>query len=95
MSKKDTDTAANLCRLEEGESVSWTERLPVDALKTGDVQRRVATMRNRMNQYVTRARDRTGRTFKVETGHFVTHDGAAIMVVAAATRLASEDASDI
>lgn len=95
MSKKDTDTAATLCRLEEGESVSWTERLPIDALKTGDVQCRVSIMRNRMNQYTARARDRTGRTFKVETGHFVTHDGAAIMVVAASTRLSSDDHSDI
>lgn len=93
------DTNANLTtmakRLKEGDSVSRTKRVPIDELKPNTITKTLASMRNSMNQLAARAREETDRGYRVESGQFITNDGAAIMLTVVLTCMEDEGEDDI
>jgi len=81
--------------LREGESVSRTFRMPLESLNTKAVSKKLASMRNSMNQIAARAREATERDYRVESGSFNTHCGTAVMLVCVLTCMEDEGEDDI
>lgn len=81
--------------LKEGETVSRSKRIPLDDLDTKKVSRKLASMRNSMNQIASRAREATERGYRVESGQFITYDGTAIILVVTLTCMEDEGEDDI
>jgi hypothetical protein len=88
-------TTALIKELREGESISRSERLPVETLKGKKVKARLSSMRNSMNQMASRARESTERDYKIESGQFFTHDGSAVIVTVVCTCVEDEGEDDI
>lgn len=82
-------------RLKEGESTSRTKRVPLDQVDTKKIRSTLASMRNSMNQIAARTREATERDYRVESGHFLTHDGSAVMMVVTLTCMEDEGEDDI
>lgn len=81
--------------LKEGESVSRSQRIPVDEITVKAVKRKLSAMRNSMNQIATRVRETTERGYRVESGQFMTYDGTALMLTVVLTCMEDEGEDDI
>jgi hypothetical protein len=79
-------------QLKEGESVSRSKRIPLDELDPKKVSKKLASMRNSMNQIAARAREATG---SVESGQFITYDGAAVVLTCVLTCMEDDGEDDI
>lgn len=82
-------------KLREGESISRTRRVPVDGFGGNPPSKALSTLRNSMNQVAARARDATGRGYRVESGHYMTYDGQAVMLNVVLTCMEDEGEDDI
>jgi hypothetical protein len=93
------DTSATISamakQLKEGESVSRSQRIPLTDLDTKKVQKRLASLRNNMNQVAARAREATGNDFRVESGQCVTYDGTAVLLTVVLTCMEDDGEDDI
>lgn len=81
--------------LREGETLSRSHRMSLEGLDTKDVTKKLSSMRNSMNQIAARTREATDRDFRVESGQFITHDGAAVMLTVTMTCMDDEGEDDI
>lgn len=81
--------------LREDESVSRSTRVPLEGLKTRTISKKLSSMRNSMNQIAARCREATGRSYRVESGSFNTHDGTAVMLTCVMTCMEDEGEDDI
>ena len=95
MADKNTTITAQAKLLKEGESVSRSYRIPLEDLDTGRVGKKMASMRNSMNQIASRAREETERGYRVESGQFITHDGTAVVLTCVLTCMEDEGEDDI
>lgn len=82
-------------QLKEGETVSRSRRIPLEDIDTKSVAKKLANMRNSMNQIASRAREATERGYRVESGQFMTYDGTALMLVCTLTCMEDEGDDDI
>lgn len=82
-------------QLKEGESVSRSKRIPLDELDPKKVSKKLASMRNSMNQIAARAREATGSDFRVESGQFITYDGTAVILTCVLTCMEDDGEDDI
>lgn len=73
--------------LRPDESMSRTQRLPLNDDEPTDGKEALARLRNQVNQAVSKARRDDGSNFKVESGAFITDDYTAMIVTVAVTRL--------
>lgn len=82
--------------LKEGETVARAKRIPFgEGVDAGGPARALAALRNSANQIAVRVRETGERNFCVESGSFLTHDGKAIIIVAAVTCTEDEGEDDI
>lgn len=87
--------AALVKELREGETVSRSVRIPLTDLTDESVAKKLASMRNSMNQTAGRVRESTERGFRVESGSFITSDNTAVMLVVTITCMEDEGEDDI
>ena len=95
MSNDNTTFSANARELREGETLSRSKRLEIVGLKPDKIKKTLAKMRNSMNQIASRAREATGRDFRVESGQFMTYDSTAVMLTCTLTCMQDEGEDDI
>lgn len=95
MAEGNTTITARAKELKEGQSLATVKRVSLEDLDAKAVSRRLASMRNSMNQIASRAREATERDYRVESGQFMTHDGTAIMLVCTLTCMNDEGEDDI
>lgn len=81
--------------LREGESISRTKRVPVDGLGGKPPAKALTYLRNSMNQIASRVKEDTGRNYRVESGHYMTYDGSAVMLNVVLTCMECEGEDDI
>lgn len=82
-------------QLKEGQSVSRSQRISLDELDPKKVSKKLASMRNSMNQIAARAREATGSDFRVESGQFITYDGTAVILTCVLTCMEDDGEDDI
>ena len=87
--------AAMARELEVGQSLSKSMRVPVDGLGGQSPSKALSALRNTLNQIGNRATDATGKVYRVESGSYMTHDGAAIILNAVLTCMDTEPEDDI
>lgn len=95
MAETNATISAQAKELKEGQSLAKIRRISLEDLDTKAVSRKLASMRNSMNQIASRAREATERGYRVESGQFITHDGTAIMLVCTLTCMEDEGEDDI
>lgn len=95
MAESNTTITARAKELKEGSSLANVKRVLLEDLDGKSVSRKLASMRNSMNQIASRAREATERGYRVESGQFVTYDGSAIMLVCTLTCMEDEGEDDI
>lgn len=95
MAESSTNTTALIKELRQDESVSRSLRIPVEDLKKVKLKAKLASMRNSMNQMASRARESTEREYRIESGQFFTHDGAAVILSVVCTCIEDEGEDDI
>lgn len=95
MAENNTTLTTRAKELREDESLATVRRIPLEGLDTKAVSRKLASMRNSMNQIASRSREATERGYRVESGQFVTYDGAAVMLVCTLTCMDDEGEDDI
>ena len=82
-------------QLKEGQSVSRSQRISLDELNPKKTAKKLASMRNSMNQIAARAREATGSDFRVESGQFITYDGTAVILTCVLTCMEDDGEDDI
>ncbi len=82
-------------QLKEGESVSRSKRFSLDEINPKTISKKLASMRNSMNQIASRAREATGSDFRVESGQFMTYDGSAVILTCVLTCMEDDGEDDI
>lgn len=95
MADNNASFTAQAKELREGETISRTRRILLDEINVKSVSKKLAAMRNSMNQIAARARESTERDYRVESGQFITHDGTAVMLVCTLTCMEDEGEDDI
>ena len=95
MADNNASFTAQAKELREGETISRTRRILLDEINVKSVSKKLAAMRNSMNQIAARARESTERDYRVESGQFITHDGTAVMLVCTLTCMEDEGGDDI
>lgn len=95
MAENNATTTALVKALREGESYSRSKRIELEGIDAAKVKRKLASMRNSMNQIAGRAREETERGYRIESGQFMTYDGTAIMLTVVATCMEDEGEDDI
>lgn len=89
-SKPKTTWADQVRDLEAGETLSRTKRIAIEDADTDNVNEAIQTLRNTVNQGVSKLRSSTGRNFRTESTVAVTDDRAAFLCTVAVTRLDGE-----
>ena len=95
MAETNATISAQAKELKEGQSLAKVRRVSLEGLDAKAVSRKLASMRNSMNQISSRAREATDRDFRVESGQFITHDGTAVFLVCTLTCMEDEGEYDI
>lgn len=95
MAESNTNVTSLIKELREGDSLSRSHRIPVEALKKTKIKAKLSSMRNSLNQQASRARETTEREYRVESGQFFTHDGSAVVLTVVCTCVEDEGEDDI
>ena len=95
MADNNASITAMAKKLREGESVSRSKRLALNEIDIKTIPKKLASMRNSMNQIAARAREATERGFRVESGQFMTYDGTAVMLTCVLTCMEDDGEDDI
>lgn len=73
--------------LKKNESVTRSRRFDLNRCDTDDIQESLQSQRRNVNAAVSRIREATGNSFRVESGTMISSNHDAIFVVVAVTRL--------
>lgn len=95
MATPNNTTIASARVLKEGESISRSVRLLLTDPGVKKITKKMASMRNSMNQIASRAKEATGSNFRVESGQFITESRDAIILTVVLTCTEDEGEDDI
>lgn len=95
MSDKTATITALAKELKEGESLSRSVRMPLEAITKRAISKKLSSLRNSMNQIAARAREATERDYTVESGQFIVYDGSAVVLTCVMTCMTDEGEDDI
>lgn len=95
MADPTTTFAVQAKQLREGETLSRSIRLPLADLNEKSVKKKLANLRNSVNQTASRTREATGYGYRVESGMFFTYDSTALFLVVTLTCMEDEGDDDI
>lgn len=94
MRAANTDFTTQAKRLQVGETLSQAVRVPLTDFSAKVLRKKLSSLRNRINQVAARIKEETGRSYRVESGQFVTYDGEAVVIVGSITCM-EDDGDDI